>query len=166
MKIAIIVAMASNRVIGLNKQMPWHLPADLKRFKQITMGAPILMGRNTHESIGKPLPGRTNIVISRNPDFKAPGCLVFNDMDTAITKACEEAEEAFIIGGSALYKSFLPLAHTLYLTKINKAFSGDTEFPEWQDGTWQEVERADVDDDVAAGFSYSFLKYVRHARKN
>lgn len=153
--------MASNRVIGLNNQMPWHLSADLKRFKQITLGAPIIMGRNTHESIGKPLPGRTNIVISKNPAYQAAGCLVFNDLDAALARAGDEAEEIFIIGGSALYKIFLPLASTLYLTEIKKEFTGDTVFPDWPADTWREIEREDIDNDPTTDFSYSFLKYVR-----
>ena len=89
MKISLIVAMASNRVIGNNNLMPWHLSADLKKFKIITMGSPILMGRKTYESIGRPLPGRTNIIISRNPEYQQDGCLVFNDIETAIKKGCE-----------------------------------------------------------------------------
>jgi len=161
MKISIIVAMASNRVIGLNNQMPWHLSADLKRFKQITLGAPLIMGRNTHESIGRPLPGRTNIVISKNPAYQAAGCLVFNDLDAALARAGHEAEEIFVIGGSALYKIFLPLASTLYLTEIKKEFAGDTVFPDWRADTWREVAREDINNDPAADFSYSFLKYVK-----
>src|SRR5512136_2076167 len=98
MKISLIVAMASNRAIGLNNQMPWHLSADLKKFKKITMGAPILMGRKTYESIGRPLPGRTNIIISRNPDYRQEGCLVFNDIEKALAY-CRDAEEVFVIGG-------------------------------------------------------------------
>jgi dihydrofolate reductase len=158
MKISLIVAMASNRVIGLNNKMPWHLSADLKKFKKITMGSPILMGRKTYESIGKPLPGRTNIVISRNLDYQQDGCLVFNDIKTALEKACESAEEIFIIGGSDLYKAMLPIANTIYLTLINQEFHGDTFFPEIELNDWSEVEREDIIDDFNAAFGYSFLK--------
>jgi len=157
MKISLIVAMASNRAIGLNNQMPWHLSADLKKFKKITMGAPILMGRKTYESIGRPLPGRTNIIISRNPSYSQPGCLVFNDIDKALA-SCGDSDEIFVIGGSDLYKSMLPVADTLYLTQIHQDFSGDTFFPEIDAGQWVEVEREDIDDDPDVSFSYSFLK--------
>jgi dihydrofolate reductase len=158
MKISLIAAMASNRVIGNNNVMPWHLSADLKKFKQITMGSPILMGRKTYESIGKPLPGRTNIILSRNPEYQQHGCLVFNDIETAIKKACESAGEIFVIGGADLYEATLPIADALYLTIINRAFQGDTFFPDIDLNDWSEVEREDIDDDPDAVFSYSFLK--------
>lgn len=161
MKISLIVAMASNRAIGLNNQMPWHLSADLKKFKQITMGAPILMGRKTYESIGRPLPGRTNIIISRNSDYHPPvqagACLVFNSIDQAL-ESCGGVEEVFIIGGADFYKSMLPVADTLYLTLIHQEFPGDTFFPKLDVAQWLEVEREDIDNDPDAGFSYSFLK--------
>ncbi len=157
MKISLIVAMASNRVIGLNNQMPWHLSADLKKFKKITLGAPILMGRKTYESIGRPLPGRTNIIISRNPRYQQPGCLVFNGIDKALESCCDR-DEVFVIGGSDFYKSMLPVADTLYLTQIHQEFPGDTFFPEIDAKQWAEVEREDIQDDPDAGFSYSFLK--------
>lgn len=97
MKISLIVAMASNRAIGLDNKMPWHLSADLKKFKKITMGSPILMGRKTFESIGKPLPGRTNVIISRNCNYQQEGCLVFNDLETALKKTCENSEELLLL---------------------------------------------------------------------
>ncbi len=161
MKISIIVAMASNRVIGLNNLMPWHLPADLKQFKKITMGAPILMGRKTFESIGRPLPGRTNIIISRDPTYQQDGCLIFNSLDTALATIRQNAEEVFVIGGSTLYEALLPQATTLYLTEIKKDFHGDTFFPEWDTGDWREVEREEIDDDPDVSFSYCFLKLER-----
>jgi len=158
--------MASNRVIGLNNQMPWHLSADLKRFKKVTLGFPILMGRSTYEAIGKPLPDRLNIIISRNVDYYAPGCLVFNDPDVALKHACSLAEEVFIIGGATLYQLFLPYSDYLYITKIKKEFLGDTLFPEWRTNEWIEIEREDITNDIDAGFDYCFLKYVRGAPKN
>jgi dihydrofolate reductase len=167
MKISLIVAMASNRVIGLNNKMPWHLSADLKKFKKITMGSPILMGRKTYESIGKPLPGRTNIIISRNLDYQQDGCLVFNDLNAALKKIGESAEELFIIGGSDLYEAILPMADAIYLTLINREFQGDTFFPEIDLNDWSEVEREDIKDDPDAGFNYSFLKLektIKNAR--
>lgn len=163
MKISLIVAMASNRVIGLNNQMPWHLSADLKKFKSITMGKPIVMGRKTFESIGRPLPGRTNIIISRNADYRQEGCVVANDLDSALTSACQLADEIFVIGGSALYDSLLPRAKRLYLTQINAAFEGDTFFPEINQDEWQELNREDIDNDPQVAFSYSFLQLERIA---
>ena len=157
MKISLIVAMASNRVIGLNNKMPWHLSADLKKFKQITMGSPILMGRKTYESIGRPLPGRTNMIISRNTDYQQAGCLVFNNLETALQSAGELTPELFIIGGSDLYQTLLPLADKLYLTLINKVFEGDTYFPEIDLNEWIEVAREDINDDISTSFCYSFL---------
>ncbi|MCX7095953.1 MAG: dihydrofolate reductase [Methylobacter sp.] len=157
MKISLIVAMASNRAIGLNNQIPWHLSADLKKFKKITMGAPILMGRKTYESIGRPLPGRSNIIISRNPEYRQAGCLVFNDIEQAL-ESCRDHAEIFVIGGSDFYRSMLAVADTLYLTQIHREFPGDTFFPELDASQWIEVEREDIQDDPDVAFSYSFLK--------
>ncbi len=149
--------MASNHVIGLNNQMPWHLSADLKKFKIITMGSPILMGRKTYESIGRPLPGRTNIIISRNLHYQQKGCLVVNSIEKAIA-SCQNNSEVFVIGGASLYKSILPMADTLYLTQINKDFEGDTFFPEIDKKKWNLVEREDVNNDPSVDFTYSFIK--------
>jgi len=157
MKISLIVAMASNRVIGSNNKMPWHLSADLKNFKKITMGSAILMGRKTFESIGKPLPGRTNIIISRNTAYQQEGCLVFNSVEKAL-ESCHNEKEIFVIGGSALYEMLLPVADRLYLTEIKQEFSGDTFFPEMDAECWSEMEREDIHDDPDVAFSYSFLK--------
>lgn len=161
MKISLIVAMATNRAIGLNNKMPWHLSADLKKFKAITMGSPIIMGRKTYESIGRPLPGRSNIIISRNLDYQQTDCLVFNDIKTAIAASSKDAEEIFIIGGAELYKATLPLADNLYLTLINQDFTGDTFFPEIDFKAWTEASREDISDDPSVNFSYSFLKLSR-----
>jgi dihydrofolate reductase len=161
MKISLIVAMASNRVIGLNNQMPWHLSADLKKFKSITLGNPIVMGRKTFESIGRPLPGRSNIVISRNPDYNQTGCVVVNDLDSALISACQLAKEIFVIGGSALYEALLPRADRLYLTQIHHEFDGDTFFPEIDRDEWREVNREDIDNDPQVAFRYSFLQLER-----
>jgi len=165
MKIALIVAMASNRAIGLNNQLPWHLSADLKRFKKITLGSPILMGRKTYESIGRPLPGRTNIIITRNTAYRQDGCLVFNAVEAALTHCRQSAETLFVIGGSALYQAMLPLADTLYMTEIKKDFPGDTFFPEIDRSCWREVEREDIDNDPDAAFGYSFLKLEKQAKR-
>jgi dihydrofolate reductase len=165
MKISLIVAMASNRAIGLNNQMPWHLSADLKRFKKITMGSPILMGRKTFESIGRPLPGRMNLVLTRNPAYAPEGCVVVHDLETAIWTGCRAHREVFVIGGADLYEALLPRAETIYLTEISKAFPGDTFFPELALSEWVEVEREEVEDDMDAGFSYSFLRLDRKTER-
>ncbi|WP_045779753.1 dihydrofolate reductase, partial [Methylocucumis oryzae] len=129
MEIALIAAIASNRAIGVNNKMPWHLSADLKRFKQLTMGFPIIMGRKTFESIAKPLPGRTNIIISRNLSWQQPGCLVFTSLEQALLAAEQLSERVFVIGGATLYQALLPQASVLYLTEIQQDFAGDTFFP-------------------------------------
>jgi len=160
MKLSLIVAMAANRTIGINKQMPWHLSADLKKFKKITMGHPIIMGRKTFESIGRVLPGRKNIIISRNVGYQQEGCEVFNDLDTAI-ESCQNEEEVFVIGGATLYESILGRSDKLYITEIKKSFAGDTWFPEVTASEWIEDERQDIDDDASVDFSYSFVSYNR-----
>lgn len=165
MKISLIVAMTSNRAIGLNNQMPWHLSADLKKFKQITMGSPILMGRKTHESIGKALPGRTNIIISRNLSYKQDDCLVFDNIDKAIETACKENEELFVMGGASIYDTMLAKADMLYLTKINKEFEGDTFFPVIEEKVWKEIDREDISNDQTVNFSYSFLKLEKSKKQ-
>jgi len=156
MKISLIVAMASNRAIGLNGQMPWHLSADLKHFKRVTMGSPVLMGRKTFEAIGRPLPGRENIIISRNTDYPAEGCKVFNALEPAL-QHCGNHEQVFIIGGATLYQAMLAQADYLYMTLIDREFPGDTFFPELGDN-WQEIGREQVNNDQTVNFTYSFLK--------
>ena len=163
MKISLIVAMASNRSIGLGGQMPWHLPADLKRFKQITMGHPIIMGRLTFEAIGRPLPGRTNIIVSRNLSYQQEGCVIVDSIEAAINHGCRLAVEVFVIGGAMLYEATLPMADTLYITQINQAFEGDTFFPDIDRSNWTGVEREDVVDDAKVSFSYSFLKLQKNS---
>ncbi|MDD4915955.1 MAG: dihydrofolate reductase [Methylococcales bacterium] len=165
MKISLIVAMSSNRAIGVNGKMPWHLPADLKRFKQITMGHPVIMGRKTFEAIGKPLPGRRNIILSSQTDYRRQNCMTVNEMPAAL-KLCADSEEAFVIGGASLYQALITRADFLYLTEICKAFDGDTFFPEIDYRQWQELERQEVDDDRSVDFKYRFLKYRRLPGQN
>ena len=160
MKLSLIVAMATNRTIGINNQMPWHLSADLKKFKKITMGQPIIMGRKTFESIGRPLPGRQNIIISHNPDYQQQGCLVFNDLDSAL-QSCAESDEVFVIGGATLYAATLIRADRLYITEIQRTFDGDTCFPEIEQDHWREVAREDINDDNSVDFNYSFIVYEK-----
>jgi dihydrofolate reductase len=164
MKISLIVAMASNRAIGLNGRMPWHLSADLKHFKQVTMGSPVLMGRKTFEAIGRPLPGRENIIISRNADYQAEGCTVFHDLELAL-QYTGHCQQVFIIGGATLYQAMLAQADYLYLTLIEREFAGDTFFPEIGDN-WQEIDREQVANDQAVDFTYSFLKMANLNKTN
>jgi len=161
MKISLIVAMASNRTIGLNGKMPWHLSADLKNFKKITLGYPIIMGRKTYEAIGKPLPGRSNMIISRNPAFNAEGCSVFNTLAEALDYACQHSQQVFVIGGAELYRQALPLAQTLYLTEIGQAFLGDTFFPELDRNEWAESHYQLISDDASVPFHYRFVTLER-----
>ena len=140
MKLALVVAMARNGVIGRDGSLPWHLPADLKRFRAITMGKPIVMGRRTHESIGRPLPGRRNVVLSREPAYRAAGCEVFATLADALA-ALNAVEEVMIVGGAALYAEALPLAQTLYLTEVDAAPHGDVHFPTFDCTQWREVAR-------------------------
>jgi len=160
MKISIVVAMAANRVIGNNNQLPWHLPADLKHFKQTTMGKPILMGRKTWESIGRALPGRTNIVITRDENYAAPGCVVVHSIEAAM-QAAQQQDEVMVIGGAEFYRQVLPRADTIYLTRIHQDFEGDAFFPELDETGWQEVARVDCDADDRNPYAYSFIRLDR-----
>ena len=144
MKIALIVAVSQNNVIGRDNQLPWHLPEDLQYFKSMTMGKPILMGRKTFESIGRPLPGRVNIVITRDPDWIAEGVEIVSTIDDAMAAgavACKAADsdEIMIIGGAQIYRDCLPLADVLYLTKVEAEIEGDAFFPDIDLDQWQEV---------------------------
>lgn len=136
MRIAMIAAMANNRVIGKNNQMPWHLPDDLRHFKAMTLGKPVVMGRKTFESIGRPLPGRHNIVISRRDDFQPDGVTRVSSFDEVLAILGPNCEELVIIGGGQLYTQFLPIADVLYLTFIDLDVEGDTFFPDWQEQNW------------------------------
>ena len=160
MKISIIVAMDNNGVIGKDSALPWHLPADLQHFKKTTMGKPILMGRKTWESIGRPLPGRTNIVITRDSDYQAEGCIVVNSIDAAMAAAADQ-DEVMVIGGAEFYRQVLPHADTLYLTRIHASFDGDTVFPELHAADWREVECSDHLADEKNPHNYSFTRLER-----
>ena len=137
--ISIIVAMGRNRVIGKDNDLIWHLPADLKHFKETTMGKPVIMGRKTFESMGKPLPGRTNIVVTRNSQYKAKGCLVAHSLEKALERVSGEAE-VFIAGGGEIYREAMPLADRMYITIIDHSFEGDTYFPEFSKKEWKIIE--------------------------
>jgi dihydrofolate reductase len=137
--ISLIAAMDRNRLIGNNNQLPWHLPADFAHFKSVTMGKPIIMGRKTFESIGKPLPGRTNIVLSRNPDLRIQGVICVTSFKDAIA-AVHDAKEIMIIGGSSIYEMLLPKTNRMYLTFVDAEFEGDAWFPQFEESEWQETE--------------------------
>ena len=160
MKISIVVAMDTKGVIGRDNGLPWHLPADLQHFKQTTMGKPILMGRKTHESIGRPLPGRTNIVITRDSGYRAAGCVVVNSIDAALAAAGDQ-DEIMVIGGADFYRQVLPRTDTIYLTRIHDSFDGDTCFPELNAADWREVERSDHAADAKNPHDYSFIRLDR-----
>jgi dihydrofolate reductase len=162
MKLSLIAAMAENRVIGHENRLPWHLPADLQHFKAITLGKPVLMGRKTWESIGRPLPGRTNIVITRDAGYVAEGCVVAHSLEEAVREA-GEAAEVMVIGGAQLYRQALPLADTLYLTLVHAEFQGDTRFPDWQPKEWRETARIDHAADDRNPHAYSFITLERQA---
>ena len=168
MKLAMIVAMAKNNVIGRDNDMPWHLPADLKQFKSITLGSPIIMGRKTYESIGKPLPGRLNIILSRNPELVIEGCKVVNSLDDALKIAKESnassdepKEEIFIVGGAYLYNSYISEIDTLYLTQIDAEIEGDTFFPDYTRFEWKETQRVERPADESNQYPLTFLTLER-----
>ena len=152
MKISLVVAMGENRVIGVNNRLPWHIPEDLKRFKKITSGNPILMGRKTYESIGKALPNRTNIIISRNKDFRAEGTITCNSLEDAIRWAQKApgSDEIFVIGGGEIFKEALPMAHRIYLTTVHWPFEGDAYFPEFKLESFKEVTSEKLSDSPLA----------------
>lgn len=155
--ISLVAAMARNRVIGAGGRMPWHLPEDLKRFKKLTMGAPLIMGRKTHDSIGGPLPGRRNIVVTRRPGAIFRGCEVAHSLDEALALA-GDAPEVFVIGGAELYRAALPRAERLYLTRIDAEYPGDTVFPEFDPADWRETAR-----EPGAGFAFVAYERARPA---
>ena len=165
MRISIIVAMDEGRVIGNDGGMPWHLPADLKFFKSQTMGKPIIMGRSTYESIGKPLPGRTNIVITRNTGFQADGCQLAYSVDAALDIArAEGAAEAMIIGGGGIYEQTLDRTDRLYLTQIAAHLVGDTQFPVINNEDWREVSREAYAADSKNPFDLEFVVLDRKSK--
>lgn len=159
--ITMIAAMDKNRVIGVNNQLPWHLKADLQHFKALTLQKPIIMGRKTFESIGKPLPKRRNIVITRQAEFHADGCEVVQSLEAALQLA-KGTEEIMIIGGASLYTLALPIAQRLYLTIIDHAYAGDAYFPAWQESEWQ-ITATSNEYDATQALHYRFVTYDRIA---
>ena len=157
--ISLIAAMSNNRVIGKDNQMPWHLPADLGHFKAITLGKPVIMGRKTYESIGRPLPGRKNIVISRNSSYKVEGCETAVSLEEAI-ELVNEVEELMIIGGGNIYLQAMPLAEKLYLTFIDLNVDGDTQFPQFDHLKLTEVKREKHLKDEKNPYDYQFVDFT------
>jgi dihydrofolate reductase len=160
--IKILVACDENSVIGKDNQLIWHLPADLKRFKSLTTGHVILMGRKTYESIGKPLPNRTTIVITRQADFQAEGTIIAHSVDEAILKAKSlSREDIFIVGGAEIYTVSMALADQILLTQLHDIFEGDAFFPEISPETWEIVDRERGQTDEKNPFQYSFITYQK-----
>ncbi|HUW75658.1 MAG TPA: dihydrofolate reductase [Gallionella sp.] len=159
-RVSLIVAMAKNRVIGHNNTLPWRLPADLKHFKTLTMGHHIVMGRKTFESIGKPLPGRTSVVVTRNAAYSAPGVIAVNSLEAAIS-ACVDDNEIFVIGGAELYLQAIALADRIYLTEIDADIHGDAYFPEFKRSEWLELSRETHSQLEPQPLQYQFVVYHR-----
>jgi dihydrofolate reductase len=156
--ISIIVAMSENRVIGNNNSLIWKLPNDLKRFKSITSGSAVVMGRKTYESIGRPLPNRRNIIITRNEDYEVEGCVMCNSLPEALMLT---NNDCFVIGGGEIYRQALPIANKLYLTIVHNTFDGDTTFPEL-DENWTEVLSESNNKDYKNEYDYTFVNYERY----
>lgn len=161
--ISAIVAMDRNRVIGYQGNMPWHFPADLQHFKQITMGHPIVMGRNTYESVGKPLPGRDNIVITRSGVEAPSSVIIVHDIPEALKKV-DNATEAFVIGGQQIFEQMMPYVQRVYLTLIDHEFPGDTYFPELAESEWETVDSETHQPDEKNNYAYAFLILERKKR--
>lgn len=155
--ISLIVAMDQNRVIGNNNKLPWHLPADLQYFKKVTMGHPIVMGRKTFESIGRVLPGRENVIVTRNQEFKAEGCVVLHDIAQIKMFADNHEEEVFVIGGAEIFKEILPFTDRLYITEIHETFEGDTFFPEIDENEWDEISSNPGSIDEKNRYAHDFI---------
>jgi|SRR6056297_363068 len=137
--ISIVAALAKNGVIGKDNQLPWGIKKDMKRFKKLTLKKPVIMGRKTYKSIGKPLPDRINIILTRKKNLEIPGCKTFNSIKKVL-EFTKEFEETFVIGGASIYKQFLPLTKKMYLTIIDKEFEGDTYFPDYNNEKWKKIE--------------------------
>jgi dihydrofolate reductase len=159
-KLSLIVAMARNRTIGVNNMLPWRCPEDLKHFKSLTMGHHMIMGRKTYDSIGKPLPGRTTVIVTRNNELKIEGCVVSHSLEEAIS-LCVGDDEIFIVGGAELYRQAMPLVDTLYVTEIQQDVDGDAHFPEFSKNEWQEIAREVRSQETPQPLAYHFVTYRR-----
>jgi dihydrofolate reductase len=159
-RLSIIVAMAKNRVIGANNAIPWRLPNELSLFKGLTMGHHIIMGRKTHESIGRLLPGRTTVIVTRQPAYRVEGAVIVHSLEAAIV-ACKDDDEIFVIGGAGLYRAALPLADRIYLTTVDAEPAGDTCMPEWDPADWRETSARSFGADERHRHRYRFAVYDR-----
>jgi len=167
MKISIIVAIAENGVIGLDNKLIWRLSDDLKNFKRLTYGHFIIMGRKTYESIGKPLPGRTNIVLSRSKDFRAEGCMVLKSIEEALKYSIKmNQEEVFIIGGEQIYREILSKADKLYLTRVHANPEGDAFFPAIDFSNWEEIAHTSIKRNGKNDFDFEIVELIRRIDKN
>jgi len=162
MIISIIAAVAENNVIGKKNSLPWNLPADLKHFQKITMGHCLIIGQNTHESIGKALPGRTNIILTFDKNYRSEGCLIVTSIEEALRVASAKNEnEFFIIGGASIYKQFIEIANKLYITRIHHKFDGDVYFPEIDLNKWKLVSKEEHKKDDKNPYDYTFIVYEK-----
>ena len=159
-KISIIVAVAANGVIGTGGTMPWHITEDFAHFKAVTLGHSVIMGRKTYDSIGRPLPRRRNIVITRNADLTIEGCEMAPSLEAALAM-CGGEEEVFVIGGGEIYRQAMPLAHKLYITHVGVEVEGDTRFPAIDPEVWREVSREDFECGREFSSPFSFVDYER-----
>ena len=159
-RISLIVAMAKNRTIGINNTLPWRCPEDLKHFKTLTMGHHMIMGRKTFDSIGKALPGRTTVIVSRNQNLSVEGCIVTHSLQAAIDAGASD-DEIFIVGGAELYAQSLPLVNTLYITEIQQNVEGDAHFPAFDQHQWQETSREIRSQEIPQPLVYHFVTYQR-----
>ena len=161
MRVSLIVAMDENGLIGAEGGMPWHLPNDLRHFKKTTLNKPILMGRLTHESIGRALPGRENLILSRDCKYTAPGCRTVTSVDDAQRLLHNQSEEIVIIGGAQIYALALPLVQRMYLTRIHDVFEGDTWFPHFELEAWEQVSSLHQPADAKNSHAHSFIELRR-----
>lgn len=159
--VTLIAAMAKGRVIGIENRLPWELPADMRHFRQQTMGKPIVMGRKTFDSIGRPLPGRQNIVVSRDQTLQIAGCDVVDSISAALEVA-GDATEVMVMGGASFYQQMLPQAQRMVLTFIDMEIEGDAWFPQWEEREWREVRREDFSADEENRWPYSFVEMERN----
>ena len=159
-RISLIVAMAKNRTIGINNNLPWRCPEDLKHFKALTMGHHMIMGRKTFDSIGKTLPGRTTVIVTRNQNLSIDGCVIAHSLQDAIDASSED-NEIFIVGGAELYAQSLALVDTLYITEIQQDVDGDAHFPEFDPSQWQETSRIAQAQETPQPLAYHFVTYQR-----
>lgn len=160
MQLSIIVALSENNVIGAGNQLPWKLSADLKRVKALTMGHHLIMGRKTYESIGRPLPGRTNVIITRNDSYAPEGCVVVNSLAAALELAKDDPE-VFVFGGGEIFREALPLVSKIYLTKVHCTIDGDTHFPKLDPSQWTELDREEFKQDEKNQYDFSFVTLER-----